>query len=686
LDFGLWTLTFGLMLQTLKPSGSLAEFLRPSRNRAWLLGLLLVAATLLAYQPAWQAGFIWDDDEYVTDNPLLTAPDGLRRIWFSLDSPSQYFPLTYTVFRIERSLWGLNPAGYHWVNILLHAVNALLVWLLLRRLSVPGAWLAAAIFALHPVQVESVAWITELKNVLSLFFFLLALLAWVEFVEDRPKPLWRFYRLALMFCVLALFSKTTACTLPAALLLILWLKGKPITRSRLVQILPFIGLGVVMGQVTVWWERFHQEVQGNFLGLDLLDRLLVASHAIWFYAGKLIWPANLTFMYPHWTIHPADPLAYGWLAAGAGAGAVIYFTRRFFGRSVATAALFYVITLSPLLGFIMLYTFNYSFVADHYQYVASIGPIALAAAGMTAVLGRLEKRNLFLNPAFGGIVLLVLGLLTWRQSLMYADAETLWRTTIARNPEAWMAYDNLGIIQARKGDVDGALALFQKTLALRPDDALACNNLGLVLCQKGRMDEGIVQFQKALVVQPDKTVFRNNLGKAYLAVGQEREAMTQFQKVLETEPLNPKANYYLGIALLQIGLVDEAVARFQKTLETQPDSADAWSRLNDAAWLLATSPDASIRNGPKALALARQLDRISRGNNPARLDTLAAACAESGHFPEAVDAAQRALELARAQNNNTLTETLRQQIKLFQAGSPFRSTPPTNAVPDSTPP
>jgi hypothetical protein len=179
------------MSQTLKLPGSLAEFLRSSRNRAWLLGLLLAAATLLAYQPAWQAGFIWDDDEYVTDNPLLTAPDGLKRIWFSLDSPSQYFPLTYTVFRIERSLWGLNPAGFHWVNILLHAANALLVWRLLRRLNVPGAWLAAAIFALHPVQVESVAWITELKNVLSLFFFLLAMLAWVEFVEDRPKPWWR---------------------------------------------------------------------------------------------------------------------------------------------------------------------------------------------------------------------------------------------------------------------------------------------------------------------------------------------------------------------------------------------------------------------------------------------------------------------------------------------------------------
>ena len=215
----------------------------------------------------------------------------------------------------------------------------------------PGAWLAAAIFALHPVQVESVAWITERKNVLSLFFFLLALLAWVEFVEDRPKPLWRFYVLALMFYALALFSKTTACTLPAALLLILWLKGKPIDRFRLAQMIPFLVMGVGMGLVTVWWERFHQEVGGNFLGLGLLDRMLVASHAVWFYAGKLFWPVNLTFMYPHWTIHSADPLAYGWLVAAGGVCAAIWFTRRFFGRSVETAAPVLRGHLKPVAGF-----------------------------------------------------------------------------------------------------------------------------------------------------------------------------------------------------------------------------------------------------------------------------------------------------------------------------------------------
>src|SRR6266403_2205008 len=211
---------------------------------AWLGAASLAALTVFAYWPAWHGGFIWDDDRYVTHNYLLIASDGLRRIWFSLDAPSQYFPLTYTVLRIERSLWDLNPVGYHWVNILVHLGNALLVWCILSRLKVPGAWLAAAIFAVHPVQVESVAWISELKNVLMAFFFLLTLLAWVEYVDPRGRSRSAFYAAAIFFCFLALAAKSTACTLPAALLLVLWWKRKPIGRRGLIELIPFVVLGV----------------------------------------------------------------------------------------------------------------------------------------------------------------------------------------------------------------------------------------------------------------------------------------------------------------------------------------------------------------------------------------------------------------------------------------------------------
>lgn len=291
-----------------------------------MLSLLLVAVTVLAYQQAWNAGYIWDDDKYVTENPLLTAPDGLQRIWFSKDSPSQYFPLVYTTFRLEHAIWGLNASGYHWVNILLHAANALLAWRVLRLLAVPGAWLGAALFALHPVNVESVAWITERKNVLMGLFFLLSVLAWLRFIAESAGARGRYYALALILYSLSLFSKTTACTMPAALVLILWLKGIPISARRVAQVLPFAVLGLGMGLLTMWWERNIQGTEGEMFAMPAVERLLVASRAICFYASKLIWPAELAFSYPRWEISAWDLSDYVWpLVTVVAAGAI--FTR-----------------------------------------------------------------------------------------------------------------------------------------------------------------------------------------------------------------------------------------------------------------------------------------------------------------------------------------------------------------------
>jgi len=301
-----------------------------------------VAGVILAYQPVWHAGFIWDDDAYVTQNQLLSAPDGLQRIWFSLDSPSQYFPLVYTTFRFEHTLWGFNAIGYHWFNILLHAANVLLLWRLLRRLNLPGAWFGAALWALHPVQVESVAWITELKNVLMCFFFLLALLSWTRFIDEVSPKKWKFYAFTLGFSIFALCAKTTVCTLPAALLLIIWLKAKPVNLRRLIEVLPFVVFGIGMGLVTVWWERYHQGTQGKLFEMGPMERILVASHALWFYAGKLFWPANLTFSYPRWTISPHDLSAYGWLLATIALGVAIWHFNRRVGRGVVIAILFYI--------------------------------------------------------------------------------------------------------------------------------------------------------------------------------------------------------------------------------------------------------------------------------------------------------------------------------------------------------
>jgi len=679
-------------------------------------GALIVLFVFLAYLPALRGGFISDDDMYVTNDPLLTAPDGLKRIWFSTGSPSQYFPLTYTTFRIERALWGLNPGGYHRVNILLHVMNALLVWRLLKRLSVPGAWLAAAIFALHPVQVESVAWIAECKNVLMCLFFLLALLAWIEFVEDRPKPLWRYYLLSLLFYGLALCSKTTACTLPAALLLILWSQRKPINRQRLMQIAPFLLMGVGMGLVTVWWEQHHQGTQGKLFAMGLLERVLVASHAVWFYSGKLVWPANLTFSYPRWTINPTEPLAYGWLVAGAGLGGAIYFARRFVGRGVEVAALFYVATLSPLLGFIMLYTFRYTFVADHYQYVASIGPLALAAAGISLALGRFEKRSPFLKPVFCGVLLLVLGVLTWRQSATYVNRETLWRTTLARNPNCCLAYNNLGIVLAARGRFDEAIENYRQAIQINPNladalnnlgtalvaerrfdeaienyrqaiqidpnDAKALNNLGNALATKGQFDEAIGNFRQAIQINPNLAGALNNLGTALVARGRFDEAIESYRQAIQIDPNDAKALRYLGNALAAKGRFDEAIENYRQAIQIDPNDAKTLSNL---AWVLATSPDDELRNGTEAVRLAERACELTHYGQPLIIGTLAAAYAESGRFPEAVTTAEKAEQLATNAGLKKLAGATRQLLELYRAGKPYHESPPAASSSLQTP-
>jgi len=684
----------------------IAERLLSSRSRAWLFGLLLAAVTIVVYRPAWNGGFIWDDDSYVTNNELLTAPDGLRRIWFSLESPSQYFPLVYTAFRIEHALWGLTPSGYHWVNLLLHVANALLVWQVLVRLKVPGAWLAGAIFALHPVQVESVAWITEQKNVLMGFFFLLTLLAWIAFIDERIKHPWRFYIVALVLYVLALSAKTTACTLPAALLLILWLQKRPINWQRILQIVPFFLLGLGMGLVTIWWERYHQGTsRALFAFLNPVERILVASRAAWFYLSKLFWPSNLTFIYPKWNIAATHPLDYTWLLGGVALCVVIYFARRYVGRGVEVAAVFFVATLSPVMGFIMLYTFRYTFVADHYQYLACIGPIALVSAGVATFPDALKGgRALILGVAV--CVAATLAMLTWRQSVMYSNIEALWRTTLARNPECWMAYNNLGIVLFQKGETDEAIVHYRTTLQMQSDfwdaeynlgiallskgqvdEAIAhCSNavriapndpdalvaLGNALLQKERIDDAIVYYQKALSIRPDYFLAHHSLGHTFLEKGEIDAAIFHCRAALLIRPENADAHTNLAIALDEKGQTAEAIQHYQKALEISPQSVSA---LTNLAWLMATSSNPSFRNGTKAIELAGQANQLSGGTNTLVLRTLAAAYAESGQFGKAIEIARAAMQLARTQVDNSLAGALQQQIALYELALPYRETP-----------
>jgi protein O-mannosyl-transferase len=681
----------------------IAEPFFSSRRRALVFALVLAAVTIFAYRPAWNGGFLWDDDVYITNNELLTAPDGLRRIWFSLDSPSQYFPLVYTTFRVEHAIWGLDPTGYHWVNLLLHVANALLVWLVLARLKVPGAWLAGAIFALHPVQVESVAWITERKNVLMVFFFLLALLAWIAFIDGRTKRSWLFYGLALILYLLALSAKTTACTLPAALFLILWLQRTPVSWKRVFQIIPFLVLGIAMGVLAMWWERYHQGTsRAVFTFLSPIERVLVASRAVWFYLSKLIWPSDLTFIYPRWDIAPTHLLNYAWLLAGVIACGALYFLRRYWGRSVEVAAGFFVVTLSPVLGFIMLYTFRYTFVADHYQYLACIGPIALASAGLANLADTFKNgRALILSAAL--CVVAVLATLTWRQAAMYGDIDTLWRTTLARNPGCWMAHNNLGMVLFEKGQLDDAIRHYRTTLEMQPDFWDADYNLGTALLGKGQVDEAIfycdkavrmqpndpdahvafanallqkkrtddaiAHYQKAIAIRPDYFLARYGLGHALLENGKLDAAIEHSRAALLIQPNNADCHTVLAVALDEKGQWAEAIQHYEKALEISPQSISA---LNNLAWLLAAGSNASLRNGTRAIQFAQQANQLSGGTNALVLRTLAAAYAEAGQFGKAIETAHAAMQLGQSQRDDSLAIELQQEIALYELGLPYR--------------
>jgi tetratricopeptide (TPR) repeat protein len=438
--------------------------------------------------------------------------------------------------------------------------------------------------------------------------------------------------------------------------------------------------------------------------LSPIERILVASRAVWFYLSKIFWPSDLTFIYPRWNISPTDLLDYIWLLAGIAACAAIYFLRRYFGRGIEVAAAFFVATLSPVLGFIMLFTFRYTFVADHYQYLACIGPIALASAGIVSLSGKFAQyRAVIVSVAL--LVVASLGTLTWRQASTYTDIETLWHTTLARNPECWMAHTNLGLVLLQKGKIDDGIAHYRSALQMQPDSWDAEYNLGTALVAKGQVDEAILHCERAVGMRPTDPDAQVSLGNALFAKGRIDEAIAHYQKAITAQPDHFLARYSLGHALLEKGELDgaiqfsrsalllrpsdadchttlaialeekgeptEAIQHYKKALELAPESI---STLTNLAWLLATSQNASVRNGPKAIELATQADRLVGGTNTLVLRTLAAAYAENGEFANAIRTAQSAMQLARMHGEDSLTTDLVQQIALYRLGMPYRDT------------
>jgi len=535
-----------------------------------------------------QGGFIWNDSEYVTA-PALRSAEGFWRIWFELGATEQYYPLLHSAFWVEHRLWGDHPFGYHLVNVLQHATAACLLALVLRRLAIPGAWLAAFLFALHPVMVESVAWISEQKNTLSLVFYLAAALVYLRFEANRGP---RTYVLATLLFAGALLTKTVTASLPAALLVVSWWRrGRIDVRRDVLPLVPWFVLGAGMGLLSAHVERVYIGAQGEEFGLDGLQRGLLAGRIAWFYAAKLLWPAELIFIYPRWQV---DPVQVGhWLySVGALALLAVLWSLRNRSRAPLAAALFFGGSLFPTLGFFNVYAFLYSFVADHWQYLPSVGLLVLASAGLARLL---EARGVARAVRVGLPVVIVsgLGLLSFQQSRMYADLRTFYVTTLARNPAAWMAHNNLGNLLRDAGELEAARGHFEAALRVRPDLYRVHNNLANVLRAQRQPAEAERHYRRAIELRPDYAEAHNNLGSLLRQLGRPVEAQRHLFSAILADPAHADARNNLGMTLRDLERNTDAITQFQRALRLQPDMAAAHLNLALSLSLAGRSAEAA---------------------------------------------------------------------------------------------
>jgi len=563
--------------QPKRPEPRAPLFRFASREAAALAVLCLLVA--VSYFPATLAGFVWDDAVLTKARPLRVW-DGLWMIWFEPKSMEKYeghyWPLLYTLFWIEHKLWGFAPLGYHIVNLALHAAASALLWRALVYFQLPGAWFAAAIFAVHPLHVESVAWVIGRKDILAALFFLGALLCYFRFVDGARRSR---YGWGLGLFVAGLLCKSTVITLPAVLWVMHWWRRGRVTWADAMRVLPFLALGLII--TVVDWASYKNKEVLTF-DYTLVERALIAARALWFYAYKLVWPADLAVIYPLWKTGAVNPLAWGCVAAGGAAAAALWRWRARIGRGPLACLLFFAVMLSPVLGFVNYGYMQFSFVADRYQYIACIGLIVLLTGAAMQVAARAHaltpaRRRIALQAA-GGAVVVVLGALTWQQAGIYRHAGTFFSHIIAHNDEARGAYHNYGDWLLKDDRPLEALEHYKVSRKRRPDFDSIPIQMGIAYENLGQPEKALDRYRYALQLNPRSATALNNLALLLIKQDEYEQGLDIYRRVIKLDPLYANAHTGMGVALFRMNRPQEALQSFERALELEPTLQEA--RIN----------------------------------------------------------------------------------------------------------
>ena len=662
---------------TVNDSGKTGVSAAGIRLRLALGALFLFALVFMVYRPMLPGTFLMDDHRLIKeDNPLVNGTFTPFNIWFQTD-----FTLSTFALWLQWLAWGEHPAGYHAVNMVLQSVSAVLLWRLLARLKIPGAWLAAAVFAVHPVCVNSVARIAEIKNTLSLPFFILSFWLYLRYETaaltsgsaDRVAvptgvkiaPLW--YGLSLAAFVLALLSKTSTVMLPLVLLgCALWQRGR-ITRQDLLHTSPYFLLALAFGLMSVWFQKHQALVSAGMAPPpeSFLERLAIAARVFWFYLGKALLPLNLNLVYPRWQIDATTLTAFLpalFLCAGF---VLCWRFRRDWGRHVLFGLGCFAATLFPALGFFDSQFLTRWQVSDHLQYLPLIAPVALVIAGIAA------RSNPKLLGCIAIALVLTLSVLTFQRARVFATEESLLNDTLAKNPAASVAHNDLGVIMAKRKIYGEATAHFSAAVKSDPDNADAQSNLGQALAMAGKFAEAEPHFLAAIKLKPDDPMPHRRFADTLSRQGRNREAIVHLQIALCLKPDN-QTRLDLATRFYQGGNARQAVEQFRKVLAAHPDQPEP---LNNLAWLLATSSDATLRDGTEAVQRAERACKLTAFKQTGMVSTLAAAYAEAGRFPEAVATAEMAVRLATTNGETHFADINNQLLPLYRAGRPYHESP-----------